>query len=199
MDLQVGELIEKIRNDGVKSAEEEAAKIITDAEQKAASIVRRAEGDAERLREVSLAEADKAARSGKEALRQAGRNLVLSVKGEIEALFEKVITAEVTRALDEKLLSEAVLQAVKQLAHAEDGDAVIELSEKDSAALESALRARMSDDMARGARIKPFKGLNAGFRVSMKDGSVFYDFSEAEIAGMLARYLNPRLAELLSQ
>lgn len=199
MDLQLGELIEKIRSDGIKSAEEEAEKIITDAEQKASSIVRQAENDAERLREVSRAEADKAHRSGKEALRQAGRNLVLSVKGEIESLFDRVLTAEVARSLDENLLSEAVLQAVKQLARSEDGDAVIELSEKDAAALEGRLRAAMSDDMARGTDIKPFRGLNAGFRVSMKNGSVFYDFSEKEIAGMIARCLNPRLAELLTE
>ena len=43
MDVQVKELIEKIKNDGVKNAEETAVGIIGEAEKKAAALVEKAE------------------------------------------------------------------------------------------------------------------------------------------------------------
>jgi V/A-type H+-transporting ATPase subunit E len=58
MDAQLKELIEKIKSDGVKSAGDEAARIIADAEKKAAEII----ANAKRVGEdtVSKAESDAA-------------------------------------------------------------------------------------------------------------------------------------------
>jgi len=198
MEVQLKELIDKIKNDGVKSAEEKAEKIIRDAEERAAAILKKAEADAAVVRNTAKADAEKAERSGNEALRQAGRDLVLTVKGEIEALFSKVLESRTASALDAELMADAVSQAVKNLSDIEAADADVFLPEDRMAELESAVKTALSDTMASGLEIKPFKGLDAGFRVSRKDGSAFFDFSEREIAAMLGRYLNPRLTQLLS-
>lgn len=86
MDVQLKELIDKIKNDGVKSAEENAARIISEAEEKASGIIRKARENADTLRDTARADAEKTERSGKEALRQAGRDLVLTIKAEISTL-----------------------------------------------------------------------------------------------------------------
>jgi len=198
MEVQLKELIDKIKNDGVKSAEEKAEKIIRDAEERAAAILKKAEADAAVVRNTAKADAEKAERSGNEALRQAGRDLVLTVKGEIEALFSQVLESRTASALDAELMADAVSQAVKNLSDIEAADADVFLPEDRMAELESAVKTALSDTMASGLEIKPFKGLDAGFRVSRKDGSAFFDFSEREIAAMLGRYLNPRLTQLLS-
>jgi V/A-type H+-transporting ATPase subunit E len=39
--------------------------------------------------------------------------------------------------------------------------------------------------------------VQAGFRISTKDGSAYYDFSDEGIAEMLSAFVSPRLAELL--
>ena len=49
MDVQLQELISKIKKDGVASAETSAAKIIADAEKKAASIISDAEAKADSI------------------------------------------------------------------------------------------------------------------------------------------------------
>ena len=49
MDVQLQELIDKIKKDGVTAAEKEAAKIIADAEKKADSITKNAEEKAAQI------------------------------------------------------------------------------------------------------------------------------------------------------
>ena len=198
MDVQLKELIDKIKNDGVKSAEENAARIIAEAEEQASVILRKAQNDADTLKETARADAEKSERSGREALRQAGRDLVLTVRGEIEALFGKVIEAETAKVLDGSMMSKAVSAAVNALAQPDAGDFEVLLPPEVLSGVESGLKANLATAMAAGLEIKPFKGLDAGFRISRKDGSAFYDFSEQELAAMLSRYLNPRLAALLT-
>jgi len=199
MDVQLKELIDKIKNDGVKDAEESAARILSDAKEQAAAIIRNAQNDADKIRETAVADAEKSERSGREALRQAGRDLILTVKAEIEALFGKVLEKETAEVLDSSLLPELVSAAVKSLSSLDEADLEVLIPENRFSEAERALQARLSSDFASGVEIRPFKGLDAGFRVSKKDGSAFYDFSDTEIAAMLGRYLNPRLANLLSE
>ena len=198
MDVQIKELIDKIKNDGVKTGEESAAKIIADAESQAAEIVRKARSDADTLVATAKADAAKAERSGQEALRQAGRDLVLTVRGEIEGIFGRVIEAETAKALSGSVMTDAVSAAVKALAGDAAGDFDVLIPDSATAELEAGLKSALGAHLAAGLEIRPFKGLEAGFRVSRKDGSAFYDFSNREISTMLGRYLNPKLAELLS-
>ena len=199
MDVQLKELIDKIKIDGVKSAEENAAKIIADAEARAAGIVETAKKEAQTIRERAKADADRAERSGKEALRQAGRDLLLTLRGEIETLFNKVVRSEASAVLDESRMAEAVAAAINILAEDEPGQLEVLIPSETWDSIERGLRSKLSAELSAGTEIKPFREISAGFRISMKDGSAFYDFSDAEIASMLGRYLNPRLAELLSE
>lgn len=198
MDVQLKELIDKIKNDAVKSAEESAAKIIAEAEEKAVMIVNTAKSEADTIKETARADAEKAERSGIEAIRQAGRNLVLTVQGEIQALFGKILEAETSASLNGALMEKAVEGAVKALSQGDEGAVDVLLPEASFSELESGLKAKLSQEIGKGLELKPFKGLDAGFRISMKDGAAFYDFSEVEVAAMLGRYLNPKLSELLT-
>lgn len=199
MDVQIKELIDKIKNDGVKTGEESAARIIADAESRAADILKKAKSDADTLVATAKADAAKAERSGQEALRQAGRDLVLTVRSEIEGIFAQVMEAETAGALSGSVMTEAVSAAVKALAGDSPGDFDVLVPESSMANLETGLKSALGAQLSAGMEIRPFKGLEAGFRLSRKDGSAFFDFSDKEIAAMLGRYLNPKLAELLSE
>jgi len=198
MDVQLKELIEKVKNDGVKSAEEKAAAIVAEAEEKAAAIVKKAQEEAALYKENARRDAEKMEQSGREALKQAGRDLVLTVRKEIESIFNKIIREKAAAAFDAKLMGEAVSYAVKALAGDSADNLDVLIPEKTFNEVEKALKSELSAEISSGMDIKPFKGLDAGFRISSKDGSVFYDFSDKEIAAMLGRFLNPRLSDLLS-
>ncbi len=198
MDVQLKELIDKIKNDGVDAARQEAEQIIARAETQAVEILDTARNEAELLRKAARADADKFERSSREAVRQAGRNLVLTVKDEIQTMFARVMEQETSRAMSADVMADVVKAAVGSLGSENAGKFDVLVPEARMKELEAGLRAALAGQMSAGMEIRPFKGLDAGFRLGRKDGAVFYDFSAGEIAAMLGRYLNPALAALLA-
>jgi len=198
MDVQLKEIIDKIKNDGIRKAEEEAARIIGEAQDEASEIIRKAEENAKLIRNNTEAEIHKMENSGKGALRQAGRDLILTVKGEIRSIFDRLLEKEVRGVLNVELLSNVVLAAVKNIPEQEKDEIDVLIPAELSSKVEPALIAKLKAEIASGIEIKPFKELDAGFRIAMKDGSAFYNFSDKEIAAMLGRYLNPRFLDFLS-
>lgn len=197
MDVQLKELIDRIKADGVKSAEAEAAKIIAQAESRSTGLVEAAKSEADGIRDAARADAEKSERTGREALRQAGRDLVLEVRSKIEEMFGVLVKAETGQALSDEALSAAIVAAVEGIGKGAAADIAVLLPEGRLEEIESGLKAKLKDQISAGLEIRPFRDIDAGFRVSMKDGSAFFDFSDTEIAAMLSRYLNPRLAEIL--
>ena len=51
--------------------------------------------------------------------------------------------------------------------------------------------------MKKGVEIMASSQLQAGFRVSEKGGSAYYDFSDRGITDVLMDFLNPKVAEIL--
>jgi V/A-type H+/Na+-transporting ATPase subunit E len=195
MDAQLKELIEKIKSDGVKSAGEEAAKIIADAEKKAADIVAEAERKAEEAKTKAASDAARAEASGKDALKQAGRNLLIELRKEVEALFNTLLESDIRSALSTDAVEKSIVTVITNWAGKGAGELELLLPEKDLAELEKGLKSKLADQMKSGMEIKPFKDVDAGFRVSTKDGSAFYDFSDEELTALYSRYLSPSLFE----
>ena len=198
MDVQLKEIIDKIKHDGVKSAQEEAARIIAEAREEASTVIRKAEEDAERIRGSAETKVERMESSSKNALRQAGRDLIITVKEEIKSVFNRLLEREVHDALSIELLTNMIVAAVRNISKQERDEIDVLIPAEKFDEIEPVLMARLSAEIASGIEIRPFKGLDAGFRIAIKDGSAFYDFSDKEIAAMLSRYLNPRLANLIS-
>ncbi len=199
MDVQVKELIEKIKNDGVKSAEETAAGIISDAEKKAAALMEKAEKDAAEIKSQAQNEAARMEQAGKEALKQAGRDLLLSVRKDVETLFDGVVKAGAAEVLKGDSLKECIITVLKSWNADEVKDLTVLVPENLLKALESDLKGQLKSEVEKGLEIKPFNDIEAGFRISSKDGRVFYDFSDDELMTMLSKYLNPALLAILEK
>ena len=73
------------------------------------------------------------------------------------------------------------------------------LGEKDLKALESSLTAELKSEISKGLEIKLDKTLTAGFRIGVKNGAAFYDYSAESLAEMFASYLNPKVAALMKE
>ncbi|HUX22300.1 MAG TPA: V-type ATP synthase subunit E [Spirochaetia bacterium] len=197
MDVQLKELIETIKKEGVHSAEERAAEIVKAAEKKSADMVDHAQKEAERIIAKAKEEAARAEQSGKDALKQAGRDLLLNLRGSITKVFDSVIRQETGNALHGKILEESIVTLLKSWDGATLGKLDVVLAPNDLSALESSLRARLAGEMSKGVEIKANPGAKAGFRITEKDGNAYYDFTAEGIAEVLSEYLSPRLAELI--
>jgi len=196
MDIQLQELISKIKKDGIEGAEQEAACIRSAAEENAKQIIADAQKQAADIVETAKIEAERAEKSGIAAIEKAWKNLILSIKGEIEALLGKVILKETEKAYDSAILKAVIPQIVKGWAAGKGAVNVI-LDEKELSALKDWANGALSAELSAGVELKPGKGTGAGFRIGEKDGSAYYDFSAAAVAEALSEYLNPILAETL--
>jgi len=196
MDVQLKELIEKIKTDGVKTAEDKAAEILRNAEIKSAEIIDNANKEAKRIKEDAKAEAARSEQSGREALKQAGRDLIIDVKGQVGDLFTSLIKAGTAEALSGKALSEGIASVLGNW-KGDVEDLSVLLSEKQLAEIDKELKSKLAKEIKAGLEVKPYKGAAAGFRVSEKDGKAFFDFTDDVLAEYLSRYLNASLAETL--
>ena len=86
MDIRVQELLDKIKRDGVESAQADAAKILSDAEVKRAAIVAAADKEARAIVDGAKTDAQRSAEAGRAALVQASRDLLLAFKGQIDEM-----------------------------------------------------------------------------------------------------------------
>ncbi|MDC7125973.1 MAG: V-type ATP synthase subunit E [Spirochaetales bacterium] len=196
MDVQLKELLEKINKDGVENAEQKASEIIKDAEKKAEDIISGAKKEAQKIVEEAEADAVKAEAGGKAAIAQASRDLLLKTKTELEKLFNSIIEADTKEAMTGKVLEEAVTTVVKSWA--ENGEYTVQLSEKDFAELEKGLTSKLAAELKKGTEIKPFSGVDAGFRITEKDGGSYFNFTAEAVAANLAELLNQKLAAIVT-
>ena len=169
MELQIQDLVSSIRKDGIEAANAEAEAIISEAKKKAETIVADAKAEAKSVQEASEKEIGILKESAAISAEQAKRDAMLAFKTEVQAEFEKILSAKI-----ENNLSDA---ALGKLIHAVVSDEDV----KNYAA-------ELAEEIKNGLEIRPTKGVRAGFRLAAKDGSGYFDCSDDEIMQMLMPY-----------
>ena len=197
MDIQLNELIEKIKKEGIESARAEAANIKAEAEALAEKLVNDAKREAEAIIARAEADAARSQKAGTAALEQAFRNLALAFKGEIQGLFDNLTAEAVASSYSADIIKEILPGLIRNWAAGNSDSLTVLLSEGDLEKLDDAFKAMLASALRGGVEIKAVKKLDSGFRIAEKDGSAFYDFSAESVTAMLSAYINPKLAEIL--
>ena len=199
MDIQLQELIDKIKKDGISSAEEEVSRLKSQAEAEAKRIIEAANKEAEDIIAKGKADAERSEKASIAAVEQASRNLVLAFKSEIELLLAKVTARELSSSYNEGTLKAVLPDLIKAWASKSTDGINLILGEDDLKKLSAYFDEKLSAELQKGLELKSDRRLSAGFRIGSKDGSAYYDFSAEAVAEMLSAYLNPRLAEILKK
>ncbi|HUX13777.1 MAG TPA: V-type ATP synthase subunit E [Spirochaetia bacterium] len=194
----MSELIEKIKSEGVQTAEQQAATIIGEAEKKASSTLEQARKEADHIVADARQKAARSEQAGKDALNQAARDLILNVQARFKTLFAALIADSVRETYTAATLESAIVSLVNSWKGSELGDLAVQLPKDQMQKLEKGLRDRLAKQIEKGMTIEAAPDLEGGFRLAKKDGGAYYDLSAASIATILAEYLNPRLAEQLN-
>lgn len=177
MELQIQDLVSSIKKDGIDSANKEAAAILAEANNQADAIVAGAKAEADKLKQEAAAEIDVFKNSARLSAEQAKRDAVLAFRQEIQKEFEKLLAADVRKALDPHALATLIRAAVR----GEDVSAyTAEIGQ-----VTDELRQELAQELQNRLEIRPSKKVGAGFRLAAKDGSGYFDCSDEEIAQML--------------
>lgn len=200
MDFQLQELIDKIKKDGVSSAEAAAAQITADAEKKAASIVEEAQKKSDDMIKNARAEIARLEKASEDAVTQACRNMLITFRDSLIAELDSLIQSEAAKAYSSDLMKTLIPETVKAWSkNADASELAVILSEKDLKSLENELKAALKAEIAKGLEIKPDSALSAGFRIGVNNGAAFYDYSAESVADLFSAYLNPRVAAIMKE
>lgn len=210
MEVQIDMLIEKVKQHGIAEGKKQADTLVQEARSEARAVVESAQRDAQRIVAEAQAQAALLEQRGADALKQARRDLLLTVKEDLRALFESFLRQETRKAMSGESLKELLVRALSAWKFGSGESVFISLSEADAKtilaeALAGALQvagqtAGQSAGQGAGAAfsVKGDAGISGGFRISRKsDGALQFDFTDEALSRALTSFLTPKLQEIL--
>ena len=200
MEVQLQELIEQIKNDGVAAAEAEAKTIVDAAKADAEKLIADAQAQAAKILAAAKAETERMTKSSEDAIRQAGRNLLISFRESVSRELETIVGENVTAVYSSDAFAELIISIVENWANKPDAeDIAVILNTQDLNKLEEILLSALKEKMLNGITLKANDNFDGGFRIAVNNGSAYYDYSTEAVVNMLSNYLNPKVTELLKE
>jgi len=197
MTEDIQSLIEKINQEGVQAAEAKAREIENQARVKADQIIARAKSEADKMLAEANERISKMQEKEKALLSQAGRDLLLVLHQELNAMLDRLVVQELRASLAPeqmfKILSSIIQSACKQ----DKTEILVSLNKDDAEALENAFLAKLKEETKKEIVLKPSDGIRAGFVISFDAGKSQFDFSDQALSEYLGTYLKPKLKEIL--
>lgn len=200
MEIQLQELIEQIKKDGVAVAEAKAKTIIDTAKAEAENIIADARAQADKILTDAKIANENMVKSSEDAIRQAGRNLLISFRESVGRELKAVIRENVAAVYSSESLAALIIKVVENWAVRPDAeDITVILNEKDIFALEELLLAGLNGKMLKGVVLKANDNFNGGFRIAENNGRAYYDYSTEAVVDMLSHYFSPKITELMKK
>ena len=192
-------LLEKINQEGIKSAEGkarvienkariDAEKILTDAKKLADEIIQKAKLETERTRI-----------SANLSVKQASRDLLLALKEDIRKMLNKIIAGEINKALSNEEIAGILASLIDKYTekNGKADDIKMLVKKEDLEKIKNTLMSKLKDRVKSGVEFRPSPNINAGFSISFDKGKSYFDFSDEGLLETLCVYLNPELAKII--
>jgi vacuolar-type H+-ATPase subunit E/Vma4 len=199
MPEEIKDLIEKIQQEGIQVAEEKARVIEDEARQKAEAILSRARAEADAMISAAAERIRLEDEREKALLAQAGRDLLLSLRQEINAMLGRIVVSDIREVLTPEALHNLILEIIRNYSTTEQSDIIISLSENDLDLLEQHYLRQLRQEAARGITLHRGEEIQGGFTISFDGGKSCYDFTDAALAGYIITYLKPKLQMILER
>ncbi len=200
MEIQLQELIEQIKKDGVDAAEAQAEAILLSAKAEAERIISEAQAQADKIMADAKSENAKTVKSGEDAIRQAGRNLLISFRESVAKELKAIAGENVNAVYSSDAFAALIISAVEGWAARPDADDItVILNGDDLAKLEETVLGQLKAKMLSGVTLRANDNLDGGFRIAVNNGAVYYDYSAETVTDMLSNYLSPRVTALLKE
>lgn len=192
-------LIERIQREGIEKAETDAAAIVSHAKVKAAEIVKAAEAQAQALLKKADVEARVYAERSAVTLTQVARDVLIAVGQGLESILEQVIREQVGPALSPETMKNMLSQIAQSYAARgmTENRLTVLLSPDDRQSLARLVEAGVRNAFGQGVELIADDRIVKGFKLSIRDGQVVHDFTQAAIAEAMGALLKPHLARIV--
>lgn len=200
MEIQLQELIDQIKKDGVEEAQKQADAILLDAKNKAQKIVADAEAQAEKLLATAKLENEKMVKSSEDAIRQAGRNLLISFRESIAKQLNAIVNEQVNGVYSKEGLAKIITSVIENWTNKPEAEDIsVLVNSADLKELEEGLLGFVKEKLLKGVTLKANDNFDGGFRIANQNGGAYYDYSTEAVVQMLSNYLSPKVTALLKE
>jgi len=196
---EIRDLIEKINQEGIKAAEEKAHNIEAAAQQRADDILAHARRESEEIIADAKDRIRRDDEKGKILLNQAGRDLLLSLRKEINDMLGRIMVSEIQQALTPEALFELLSDVVRNYSAGEISDIIVLLNKKDLDLLEQNFLYKLKEETKKKIILTPSEEISGGFTISFDSGKSCYDFTDKALAEYIGKYLKPKLNQILQE
>ncbi len=200
MEIQLEELIEQIKKDGVEVAESKAEAILVSAKAEAEKIISDAQAQADKIIANAKNENERIVKSGEDAIRQAGRNLLISFRESVTRELKAIVGNNVNAVYSSDDFAKLIINVVECWSDKPEAEELsVILNSNDLAKFENALLAELKTKMLGGVTLRANDNFDGGFRIATDNGTVYYDYSAEAVTDMLSNYLSPKVTALLKE
>lgn len=197
MDVKLDNLIDKIKKDGIDEAQKESQAIIDKANQKAQAIIQEAKDKSNKLIEDAKSDIQKLQSNAEKSIQQSARDLVLSLREQLTALFNRLLKKEISKDLSPDFLKVLIVKMVETWGQEKKQALEVVVSQEDKKKLEDLINKEIKDEAKDGIEIKASKTIEKGFHIGIKGQDVYYDFTDEGILEALKEFLSPSIAQIL--
>ena len=201
MPEELQSLLEKIQEDGVKKADLEKEKILSDAKAEAEKIIADAENKSKEIIKKSEEKAKNDLERAENSIRQAARDIALALNSELQERLTAVAKECVGNTMTPEFMGEVILKMQESYLAKSTGEPDIEvlLTKNDLEKVEKLMKGAMFDSLKKRPEFSMGHDFGAGLKIGFKGDDLFFDFSDEVIAELICAYVGPKLATIIKQ
>jgi V/A-type H+-transporting ATPase subunit E len=201
MESKLQELTNKLYNEGVEKANEEANKIIEDAKKEAEKIKNQAQQEADEIVSNAKKESEDLKKNAKSEIDLAAKQTLREVQKKITGMITmNVIKEPVKESMnDTQFIKELIETLIKNWSTQSDGQVnlAVTIPENKQKELQDYLENQAAQQLNAGIQVEVSDRMKGGFSIGPADGSYKISFSEEDFENFFKGYLRPRTVEML--
>ena len=189
-------LLNKIQAEGLEKAETERARLVAEAKAQADKIIADAKAQADKIRKDAEADAEASRKKADAAVRQAARDVIISLKDDLQEKLRAVVREAAAQAMTPEAMAGLIAQIAGQFAkNASGAEVILSVREREDAAQK--LIGCLPDILRKNASVQLGRGFAAGFKIGFNNSEVFLDFSDEALADVICEFVGPKLAAVI--
>ena len=191
-------LVDKVYNEGIKKAEEEAAKIIAEAKRQSSELLKETEKRIAKMEAQSTEQVNRIRENLNSELKAVAQQSVSTVKNELSAVISNKIAAQgISETLNEKEFLQKIIFMVLQKWNPADTNLQFELllNKDDEAQLRDFFEQRIKKELVADVEIVIENKIKSGFRIAVKNESYYVSFTGEDFENLFKGYLRKKTTE----
>ncbi len=199
MQNKLQELTDKIYNEGILKARQEAEDIIQQAKEDAKTIVSDAEKQAKELIANSNAQVLEQKKNLESELVLTSTQAINALKQQIsEAITLNVVKPPIKELFNDKnYIQSLILKVIAEWGKTDQQNLLLMLPETDKAQFETFFKNNLSDELNKQITIEFSNQVKSGFKIESKADNYQINFSETDFVNFFKAYLRPKTSEIL--